>query len=559
MEQVIQVFRNHAELAIFLTLVIGFLIGRIRIGHFTIGPMLGSLFAGMLVGQMVIPVPDIVKVIFFDLFLFATGYKVGPQFFQGLRKDALPQLLLTLIICTTCLATAIIVSKIMGYDTGTAAGLLAGAFSESTVIGTAGDAIRKLPIAAAEKTELINAIPVAYTVTYLVGTTSIVWFLSTIAPKILRVDLQQESRKLADSLAHAGDNSHSLQSAYREWTIRAIQVHEGKWIGRTISEIEKSIQGRTLIIERIRKQDTLAEVDGNMQVDAGDVLAIACRRDVMVEHVLVQGTEVEDRELIDFPLSSTDIIITRKEITGRPLWELARDHGEGVMLNRLTRGGQEIPFDAGTTLEQGDILNITGRQAEIDKVTRVLGFRELHTNQTDILFLSLGILAGSLIGLLSMYIGSIELTLSTSGGALVMGLVFGWMHARKPAWGRIPEAALWVFDTLGLSVFLAVVGLAAGPTVIDGVRNIGFGIIPAGLVVAVLPHVVGLLAGKYLLRMNPVILLGAQSGAGTTTVGLKAIQDTAMSKLPVLGYTVPYALGNILLTAWGPVLVSLMT
>lgn len=559
MEQIIQVFRDHAELAIFLTLVLGFLIGRIRIGHFTVGPMLGSLFAGMLVGQLVIPVPDIVKVIFFDLFLFATGYKVGPQFFQGLRKDALPQLLLTVIICTTCLATAVIVSKIMGYDAGTAAGLLAGAFSESTVIGTAGDAIHKLPLDTAKKMELINAIPVAYTVTYLVGTTSIVWFLSTLAPKILRVDLRQESRKLADTLAQAGDKTSDLQSAYREWTIRAIQLHQGEWTGKTISEIEKSVQGRTVIIERIRRQGTMMEAEGTMVIAAGDVLAVACRRDVMVERVLMQGTEVEDRALIDFPLTSTDIIITRKEITGRPLWELARDHGEGVMLNRLTRGGQEIPFDAGTTLEQGDILNITGRQAEIDKVTRVLGFRELHANQTDILFLSLGILVGSLVGLLSMHLGSIELTLSTSGGALVMGLIFGWMHARKPAWGRIPEAALWVFDTLGLSVFLAVVGLAAGPSVIDGVQKIGFGIIPAGLVVALLPHVVGLFAGKYLLRMNPVILLGAQSGAGTTTVGLKAIQDTAMSKLPVLGYTVPYAVGNILLTAWGPVLVSLMT
>jgi putative transport protein len=559
MEQVIQVFRDHAELGIFLTLALGFLIGRIRVGHFTVGPMLGSLFAGMLVGQMVIEVPDIVKVIFFDLFLFATGYKVGPQFFRGLRKDALPQLLLTLIICTTCLLTAILVSKIMGYDAGTAAGLLAGAFSESTVIGTAGDAIRKLSITEAEKTDLINAIPVAYTVTYLVGTTSIVWFLSTMAPKLLRINLREESRKLADTFSKSGGKNLSPDSAYREWAIRAIQVHEGEWVGKRIHEIEKNESQRILLVENMRKQGTVMEPAGHILIEAGDVLAIACRRNTMVEHVLSRGTEVEDRELLDFPLVNRDIVITHKNVTGRPLGELAREHGEGVMLNRLTRSGQEIPFDAGTILEQGDILNISGRPAEIDEVTKVLGFREIHAHQTDILFLAVGILTGSLVGLLSMNLAGVELTLSTSGGALVMGLVFGWLHARTPAWGRIPEAALWVFDTLGLAVFLSAVGLSAGPSVIEGVQKIGFGIIPAGLVVSLLPHIVGMLAGKFLLKMNPVILLGAQSGAGTTTVGLKAIQDAAMSKLPVLGYTVPYALGNILLTAWGPVLVSLMT
>ena len=162
--------RHNPELAIFLTLALGFLIGKLKIGGFSFGTVVGTLLAGVLVGQLSIQVPGIVKTVFFDLFLFTTGYKVGPQFFRGLKKDALSQVAVTVVLCVTCLVAAFVASKVLGYDMGTAAGLLAGAFSESTVIGTAGDAINRLALPAEEKTRLINNIPIAYAVTYLVGT-----------------------------------------------------------------------------------------------------------------------------------------------------------------------------------------------------------------------------------------------------------------------------------------------------------------------------------------------------------------------------------------------------
>ena len=174
------------------------------------------------------------------------------------------------------------------------------------------------------------------------------------------------------------------------------------------------------------------------------------------------------------------------------------------------------------------------------------------------IFVGLGIALGGLVGLLSVTIGGLPITLTTSGGALIMGLVFGWLRSVRPMFGHIPEAALWVFDTVGLTTFIAVVGLSAGPTFIAGLHQSGPSLLVVGLVVAVLPHVVGILFGRYVLRMNPLIVLGACSGAGTITAALRAIQDEARSKVPALGYTVPYAIGNILLTAWGPVIVVLM-
>ena len=217
-----------------------------------------------------------------------------------------------------------------------------------------------------------------------------------------------------------------------------------------------------------------------------------------------------------------------------------------------------MPFSAATVLNRGDLLRLAGTREEVERAGKTFGYVERSSSETDIVFLGLGILVGGLVGLLSVSVGGLPLSLTASGGALVGGLVFGWLRSVRPTFGRIPEAALWVFDTLGLAVFIGIVGLTAGPGFVRGLQETGPSLLVVGLVVAVTPHIAALLFGRYVLRMNPVILLGACAGAGTVTAALRAIQDEAESKLPALGYTVPYALGNILLTAWGPVIVMLM-
>src|SRR5438046_8389462 len=213
--------REHQELAVFLTLAIGFFIGRLRVGTFSLGTAVGTLLAGVAIGQLNIQVPAVVKYVFFDLFLFTTGYKVGPQFFRALKKDALPQLALTVVLCVTCLVAAFAAAKLLDYDMGTAAGLLAGAFTESTVIGTSSDAIGRLAISAADQTSLTNNIPVAYAVTYLVGTGFIVWFLPNVGPKLMRVTLKEDARQLRTKMAASGTGYPETLSAYQALAVRA--------------------------------------------------------------------------------------------------------------------------------------------------------------------------------------------------------------------------------------------------------------------------------------------------------------------------------------------------
>lgn len=558
MNSFIEILQHYPELALFLVLALGFAIGKISIGNFKVGAVLGTLFAGVIIGQFNITIAPIVKVIFFDLFLFATGYKVGPQFFRGLKKDAVPQLILTLVICVTCLFTAFVMAKLMGFDVGTTAGMLAGAFTESTVIGTASESIQRLQISQAEKTILLNNIPVAYAVTYLIGTTFLVWFLSSLAPKMLKIDLRSASKELEKKLLGKAEDENELTSAFEDWRLRAFKVSNSKWVGLSIGEIEKKISGFRIFIQRIRRSGQIIETNSDTVINAGDVIAVMARYRVFIDHLNDVGPEVADLELLDYPIAYRDLIITNKKLDGQTLNELGIKYGQGVKLHKLIRTGQEMPFTTETVVNRGDLLKISGLLPDVERSAKSVGYIDKATPETDMIFVGLGILLGGLVGLIAVVIGGISITLTTSGGALVMGLIFGWLRSKTPKFGRIPEPALWVFDNVGLSAFIGIVGLTAGPSFISGIEQTGLGLLLAGLIVAVLPHIVGLYVGFYLLKINPVILLGAQSGAGTTTAALKAVQESAESKLPVLGYTVPYALGNILLTAWGPVIVAMM-
>jgi putative transport protein len=548
--------RENPELAIFLTLAIGFVVGRLRFGSFSLGNVVGTLLAGVVVGQLDVKVDPLVKLVFFDLFLFATGYKVGPQFFRGLRKNALPQALLTLVLCLASLATTFAAAKLMGYDCGTAAGLLAGAFTESTVIGTAGNTIARLGLPDAEKARLLNNIPVAYAVSYLVGTSFVVWFLSSVAPKLLRVDLKAEARALEAQAAQGSKTGTSTRSAYREWDVRAFRIFD-TLAGKSVAEVERSFAPARVFVQRIRRGSELIDARPDTQLRLGDKITVGARRHLLLPGGLSLGEEVEDRELLDYAMAALDVVVTRREIVERPLADIAEEHGRGVVLLKLVRAGEEIPFAPGTVINRGDLLRLAGAERDVERAGQALGYVERESSATDVVFVGLGILLGGLFGALTLQVGDLPISLTASGGALVMGLVFGWLRSVRPTFGRIPEPALWVFDTIGLAVFIGCVGLGAGPSFVAGLRQTGPSLLVVSLVVALVPHTTSVLFGRYVLKMNPVLLLGACSGAGTATAALRAVQDEAQSRLPVLGYTVPYAIGNILLTAWGPVIVML--
>ncbi len=562
LDWIVDVFRKHPETVFFFVLGIGYLLGKISFGSFKLGAVTGTLLAGVLVGQLNLKISGDVKQCFFLLFLFAIGFRTGPQFFRGLRGGGLQQAALAAIVATTGLIVAYGVSLFAGYDVGTAGGLIAGSLTESATIGTTSDAIGRLSLAAADKQALINNIPVAFAVTYLIGVIGAAWFLAQIAPKILGVDLAEECRKLEEQMQIGGSSGIS---ARRHFEFRGYLLHEGSpLIGRTVGDLETSAAGERVFIERIRSGGVVADAEPSTTLRAGDTISISGRREVLAGK-LDEGklglSEVDDRELLDASVDVVDVVLTNGKLDGRTLGELAGDPAaRGVFLRKISRGGSQVALLPGTQIQRGDILTVVGSAQRTAAAVASLGFADRPTDAADMVVVALGIVAGALIGIPAFHIGSLELGLSMSVGVLLGGLVCGWLRSVKPRFfGRIPGPTLWIFESIGLTGFVAIVGLNAGPDFVKGLQTSGPTLLIAGLATIMLPLLTGVLAGRYLFKMHPGVMLGVIAGSCTATPALAAIQEAGKSAVPTLGYGVAYAVGNVLLALWGTVIVLLLT
>jgi putative transport protein len=554
--------RTYPEIAIFLALAVGFYVGGLKFGKFSLGSVTGVLLAGVVIGQLNITISPNVKAVFFLMFLFAVGYGVGPQFFRGLKSDGLPQVLFAVLLCVACLISAFIAAKLAGYNMGQAAGLLSGACTISAVLGVAGDTINQLGHPSDQAHAMIAAMPVAYAVTYLYGTAGSAWFLASIGPKLLRVDLAKECADYEAKMGGGMDESGGI-SAYRRLTTRSYQVApNSKWAGKKIRDFEAQFTTPRVFVARLRQNSKVCEVNPDIVIQPGDVVGLAGPRELLLKHEAEVGPEVDDRELFDFAVEILDVVVVSKQIAGKTLKELAESEAgkgaRGIFLRKLIRAGQEMPFTAGTKVDRGDVLQIVGATRDVERAAKDLGYADRATEKTDVVFMGLGIVIGALIGALTLHIGKIPLSLSTSGGTLMAGLVCGYLRSVKPVFGRIPAPALWVMNNIGLTAFIAVVGISSGPGFVAGLKEAGLSLFLWGVFVTTMPFVIGIFAGKYVFKMHPGILLGACAGARTTTAALGAIQDEAKSKVPALGYTITYAVGNTLLIVWGIVIVLMI-
>ncbi|MGY6630573.1 MAG: aspartate-alanine antiporter [Wenzhouxiangella sp.] len=552
--------RNSPELAIFLALAVGYWVGAIKFGSFSLGAVTGTLLAGVLIGQIGIEISPQIKSIFFIMFLFAVGFGVGPQFVRGIATDGLPQAIFAVVISVLCLLSVYVAAVISGYGPGLAAGLLAGAHTISASIGLATDAINRLDMTPEEIQQQLDLIPVAYAVAYLFGTVGTGWIIAFVGPKLLRVDIVEECARFEKEMS-AGMPKDGLQSAYNQYIIRAFELHKpGMIAGKTVAEAEASVDGR-LFLENLRRDGQIIDFDQDTVLQVGDVVAVSGKHGSLVEWSN-RATEVSDEELLNIPVESVDVFITSKEANGKTLLELAQDEStRGVYVTRIRRGsmGVDIPVFAQTELHRGDIVSISGTRKHTEQACQRFGYADRPTSVTDMVLVGAGIVLGGLIGAIVVPVSGVPITLSTSGGALIAGLLLGWIRSFTPKVGTVPSATLWFMNSVGLNIFIAVVGITAGPTFVAGLQTVGFEIFFWGLFATSVPMLLAPLIGKYIFRFDPVLNLGSCGGARTSTASVAMLAEVARSNAPMLGYTVPYAVSNTLLTLWGLIIVLMLT
>lgn len=565
MEWFADLLKHYPELAIFLTLALGFWIGKFKIGKFSLGTVTSVLLVGVLIGQLHIEIGAPIKSVFFLLFLFAVGYSVGPQFFRGLKKEGLPQMFFAALMCLFCLFIPFLLAKLMGYNAGEAAGLLAGSQTISAVLGVAEDTINQGSLSDADKTAMINVMPVAYAVSYIFGTAGSAWIMSDVAPRLLG-GLASVKKACKELEARMGNDDESEQPGFmpaaRPITFRAYKI-SNDWFGagKTVQELEDYLegQGRRLFVERVRINNVIYDVKPDLMLQKGNEVVLSGRREFVIGEEDWIGDEVNDIDLLDFPAETLPVLISRKKFAGMTVAQLRKEKVmHGVSIKSIKRAGISIPVLAATRIDPGDMLELVGTKLEVNEAAATLGYADRPTNQTDMIFVGLGIFIGGIIGSLAIHFGDIPVSLSTSGGALIAGLVFGWLRSKHPTFGRIPEPSLWVLNNVGLNMFIAVVGITAGPSFVTGFKEVGVSLFVIGALATTIPLIAGVLMGRYLFKFHPAITLGCTSGARTTTAALGAVEDAVESQTPALGYTVTYAVGNTLLIIWGVVIVLLM-
>jgi len=575
--------KQYPEIAIFLTLAIGYFFGKFTFRGIGLGSVTATLLAGVLIGQLGITISQPLKAFVFLLFLFAVGYGVGPQFVRGIAKDGVPQALFSVVQCLFCLAVPIAIAKIAGYDLGYTAGLYSGSQTISAAMGLSTDAINRLGLAADEAKRLLDAMPIAYAVTYMFGTVGSAIVIAVICPALLRIDLPAACRDYEEKFGGAGKKElGGTGSAWHKWALRAFRIQPaGRVVGLRAIEAEALIPNARLFIQRIRRNGVIQEANPDTILEEGDVVAVAGAREALVSVVnervrLVASAgaraglsnradegaiEVDDPELLSVPIEGVDVYLTNKEVDGKTLIELASlPVFRGVFLRKITRGAvaTSIPILPSTKIFRGDILTIVGRTQDTTAAAKALGVLDRPTDVADVAFIGAGIAIGALIGSLVWKVSGVPLTLSTAGGALISGLVCGWLRSVRPKFGRIPTSTVWFMNSVGLNIFIAIVGISAGPGFINGLKTQGVSLFLWGAVATTVPLILGLYIGKYLFRFHDALLLGILSGARTTTASLGLVCDRAGSQIPALGYTVTYAVGNTLLTIWGMVIIVLM-
>lgn len=558
----VSTLRTYPEIAIFLALALGYYFGSFTYKGLGLGPVTATLIAAVIIGQLGIKITGPLKPTFFLMFLFAIGYGVGPQFVRGIAKDGIPQAIFAAVVCVFCLLASYVGARIAGYDVGSAVGLYAGSQTISASIGLATDAINRLGLSPDESKKLLDAIPVAYAVTYIFGTVGSAIVLALLGPTLLGIDLEAACKRYEEK--HGGKKElGGPGTAWHQFELRAFRVRDnGTVVGKTAQEAESLLPDQRIFVQRVRHGGQIIDATADTVIEAGDIVAVAGRRDVLVGLMGAGAQEVDDRELLAVPAEGVDVYVTSKEADGKTLAALASSKAaRGVFLRKITRGAiaTEIPILPETKLNRGDIVTLVGRTQDIAAATKMLGREDRETNVADVAFIGAAIAIGALMGAFVYKVGTIPLTLSTSGGALISGIFFGWFRSIRPTFGRIPSPTVWFMNSVGLNVFIAIVGISSGPGFVAGLQQLGFSLFLWGMAVTTVPLILAMYVGKYLFRFDDAIVLGCCSGARTTTASLGMINDRAKSQIPGIGYTVTYAVGNTLLTIWGMVIVIMLT
>lgn len=551
--------KHSPEILLFLSLAIGFWIGQFQFGKFQFGGVAGSLLVAVVLSLLGVPVDNGIKAILFALFIYAVGFESGPQFFKSLGPESIKEILLAAFMAVCGLITVLVMAKIFHLDKGLAAGLAAGGMTQSAIIGTAGDALSRLDLPLEEIQRLQANVAIGYAVTYIFGSLGAIIVCVNILPRFMGREIRDDAIKAqSERLKGAFELAPGQELAIPEIVGRIYKIEQAN--GKTVFDIEA--EASNITIERLKRKGQLMDVTPETVLQTDDIVLVVGRRAGVVAISSYIGAELQSSQGMEMVMDTTDVILKNSKYINRSLGDVKANTPlylkHGIYVLGIKRGGDSLVLSDDTILLQGDVITVYGTQNDLNRLIKEGGQAIPESLKTDWVFHGAGLVVGLIIGLFVIRIGGVPLTLGAGGGALLSGLLFGWLRSRNQVHGNMPPAASQLLKDLGLAGFVAAVGLQSGLQAIQTIRESGLSLFMIGVVVTLVPLLLSMLFARYVLRYdNVAVMAGALSGARSANPAFGGVLDKAGNSIPTVPFAITYALANVSLTLLGPLIVGL--
>ncbi len=553
-----ELLAGNPVLLLFLVLAIGFMVGKIRLGSLSLGSVAGVLLAGLLLGHFGFESNPAIQTLGFVAFIFSVGYQAGPRFVQAARKDGRRYLAIAVVVAVVGFSVAFGLARTLDLAPGASAGILAGGLTSTPTLAAADAAVLEesyTPPAGATVEGVRSNITTAYAITYVFGLVGLI-LIVRLLPGWLRIDLAAEAKKLEQEEAAAIPPPVFSPS---DIVVRAVRVEAEEFTGRPLKALYESVPVQFTVL-KIRRQGELIEPKAETELEIGDSVSIVLllTQEAMEQYsASVLGPLVNDRELLHYQPESARVCVTRKGPRRVTLGELEIPQRNASFVSRVERMGVNLEVSPTTKLERGDVLHVTGPATGLEALGDRLGHLEREVEETDLMTVSWAMVLGILLGAFTLKIAGVSVGLGSAGGLLALGLLVGYLRSLYPVFGRVPAGARWIATELGLLLFMACVGLRGGASLVETLLSSGPALLLTGVLVTTVPLSVGYLYGRKVLHMNPLMLLGAITGAMTSGGALSVINDQSRSTIAGISYTGAYTFANLLLTVAGTLIVVL--
>ena len=539
---------SNQVFTLFICLAIGFLIGNYKIaGKFNIGATVGTLIVTLIVGQIGnFPRDEMLGTIFFGAFMFSVGYRIGPQLLVSLKLFGVRILIASIFWMVVAFLVGWSLFSAFKIGPGIAAGVISGALTQSATVASSLQTIGSLPVNQSVRATYEAQLPVAYALTYVFGTLGVIIFLRDLAPKILGISIAEQGPKMAEHYHfHAKNPNPTWRRTYRI-------ADDSPLVGKTLEEFNRRSNYRIIGLAAFHDGKMTDHLEYQLQV--GDLLTVIGYAVHFDRLMRVPGlTEV---------LTPTNAPCERAFVLGKNFkpGELAllRQHGVFVNIQDPISGNQQLI----NQLQPGDVISLTGNTSRTKAILKKMGRWKATDTAMNYSLFSLGIGCASLLGIIGLKLNSIPLQLGNGTAALIMGLILSSWIERHRDRKSIPVTVTSFLQSFGLTLFVGTVGLQSAQAFTSAIKSLGIGVLFIGAMISIMPHLLTLFFGRYVLKMEPLALIGAMTGSGTIAAAMNEISQKAGPEggaYYAAAFTPAFVVGNIGITLLGPIFVALLS